>query len=235
MIEALRSLRLCLGHLQQPNVALSLAVSSACPSDGKSLVISNLALAFAEAGYRTLLVDADVRRGELHTIFGQQRVPGLLEFLASSSLAMEDVLRPTSQPRLSFVATGKRTAEHVRLLGSKRMFQLVQSAQREFDVVLLDTPPLTAGADAYTLGVIAGHMLFVLRAGHTNRRLAEAKLQMADRLPIRLVGAVLNDLPSDGVYEYYSYIPYLDSDLSPTADSAHLVAGRLRAAMGVGT
>jgi Mrp family chromosome partitioning ATPase len=81
------------------------------------------------------------------------------------------------------------------------------SAPSQFDVVLVDTPPLGVGVDAFAMGIATGNMLLVLRTDKTNRKLAEAKLEFADRLPINIVGAVLNDVQARGVYEYYSYSP----------------------------
>jgi Mrp family chromosome partitioning ATPase len=89
------------------------------------------------------------------------------------------------------------------LIVSDLMTSLILTVRRQYDVVIIDSPPLVAGIDAYALGAAAGAMLIVLRPGVTDRKLAAAKLEIVDRLPIRILGTVLNGVPDDGAYKYY--------------------------------
>lgn len=204
VIESFRSVRLNLAHaIGEGTVALT--VSSPSPGDGKSLVSSNLALSFAESGYRTLLIDGDSRRGELHRTFGIERRPGLLDYLVGE-LGLEDLLRTTTHAQLSIITSGSRKRNAPELLGTARMRELITAMRSRFDVVIVDSPPLGAGIDPFVLATLTGNLLLVLRAGATERDLAEAKLQVVDQLPIRLVGAVLNDVRATmNDYKYYSY------------------------------
>jgi succinoglycan biosynthesis transport protein ExoP len=204
VIEAFRTVRLNLAHALGDG-SVSLTISSPSPGDGKSLVASNLALSFAESGYRTLLIDGDSRRGELHRTFGAERRPGLLDYL-SGELPMTELARTTSHERLQLIPSGSRKRNAPELLGTSRMRELLTAMRDRFDVVLIDTPPLGAGIDPFVLGTLTGNLMLVLRAGATESDLAEAKLQIIDQLPIRLVGAVLNDVrASMNDYKYYSY------------------------------
>ena len=97
------------------------------------------------------------------------------------------------------------------LLGSKVMAKFVGSMRTgsNMNVVIIDSPPLAAGVDAFTLGTLTGNMLMVLRLGISDRELAEAKLDVLDRLPVRMLGAILNDAQeSSPAYRYYSYYSY---------------------------
>jgi capsular exopolysaccharide synthesis family protein len=184
---------------------ISLAISSPSPGDGKSLISSNLALSFAEAGYRVVLVDGDTRRGDLHRTFAVERRPGLLDHLAGEA-DLSQILRPTTHPRMMLVPCGTRRSQGPELLGSVRMQDLVTVLRSRFDVVIFDTPPLGAGIDPFVLSTASGALALVMRAGETDRQLAEAKLQVLDRLPVRLLGAILNDVRvGEGAYKYYSY------------------------------
>jgi Mrp family chromosome partitioning ATPase len=87
------------------------------------------------------------------------------------------------------------------------MGDLLARIRSEYQVILIDSPPLGAGVDPLVLGSLAGNMLLVLRTGITDRALAEAKLKMLDRLPIRLLGTVLNGFDAADAYRYYSYMP----------------------------
>jgi len=205
VIESFRSIRLSLAHCFNAGDPIIFTVSSPSPGDGKSLVASNLALSFAEAGYRTLLVDGDTRRGDLHRTFGTERRPGMLDHLAGHA-TLEQLLRETSHNGLTLITSGSRLHQGPELLGSARMAELMSLVRQRFNVIIVDSPPLGAGIDPFVLGSMTGNLLLVLRAGETDRQLAEAKLQIMDRLPIRLLGAVLNDIHSGTMgYKYYSY------------------------------
>ncbi len=205
VVEAFRSVRLNLAHTFDPSSGICLTISSPSPGDGKSLIAANLALSFAEAGYRTLLVDGDIRRGELHRTFGTDRRPGLLDYLTTGD-NIESYLRPTSHGRLTLLPCGTRHQHGPELLGSARMAELIALLKGRFEVVLVDSPPLGAGIDPFVLGTHTGSMLLVLRSGETDRQMAEAKLRILDRLPVRMLGAILNHIDSGtGAYKYYSY------------------------------
>jgi|CXWL01.1.fsa_nt_gi capsular exopolysaccharide synthesis family protein len=204
VIEAFRTIRLNLSHTMGEGRGV-LTISSPSPGDGKSLVASNLALSFAESGYRTLLIDGDTRRGELHRTFGQERRPGLLDHL-TGELDPAQLPRKTSHPMLTLITSGSRKRNGPELLGGVLMRELISSMREAYDVVIVDSPPLGAGIDPFVLGTLTGNMILVMRSGATERDLAEAKLQIVDQLPIRLIGAVLNDVRSSASeYKYYSY------------------------------
>jgi capsular exopolysaccharide synthesis family protein len=203
--EAFRTIRLNLVHSYGAAGPVLLTVSSPGPGDGKSLVSSNLALSFAKAGYRTLLVDGDIRRGEQHRLFSCERVPGLLDFLMRSA-SLDEILRPTMDKNLMLIPCGTRRHHGPELLGSPAMGELMAQLKNRFNVIIVDSPPLGAGIDPFVLGTATGNMVVVLRSGETNRQMAEAKLRLLDRLPIRVLGAVLNDIRAGGVYQYYSYV-----------------------------
>jgi capsular exopolysaccharide synthesis family protein len=205
VVEAFRTIRLNLVHSYGTGPVL-VTISSPGPGDGKSLVSSNLALSFAEAGYKTLLVDGDIRRGELHRMFGTERIPGLIDYLARKA-GIDDVLRATSHQNLALLPCGTRRHHGPELLGSGMMSELIGEMKSRFNVIIVDSPPLGAGIDPFVLGTATGNIMLVLRSGETNRRMAEAKVRLLDRLPIRVLGAVLNDIrTSESVYQHYSYV-----------------------------
>ncbi len=201
-IESFRTLRLALQYEFSPTAPFTLSVSSPGGGDGKSLVSSNLALAFAGAGYRTLLIDGDVRRGSLHGTFDLPVTPGLIEYL-SRDATVDAVVKGTSTENLFLIPRGKRAHRAQELLLSDELRLLIETSQQKFDVIIVDSPPFIAGVDAYALGAAAGNMLVVLRQGISDRKLAAAKLTIVDRLPIRILGAVINGVPAGGMYKYY--------------------------------
>lgn len=201
-VESFRTLRLAVRYNFPADTPVVVGVSSPSAGDGKSLVSSNLALAFASAGNRTLLIDGDVRRGALHTTFGIPVAPGLVEYLHGAA-GIDAIVKPTSSENLFVIPRGARNVRAPELLVSDLMTALILAMRRQYDVVIIDSPPLVAGIDAYALAAAAGSMLMVLRPGVTDRKLAAAKLEIVDRLPIRILGTVLNGVPDDGAYRYY--------------------------------
>jgi capsular exopolysaccharide synthesis family protein len=204
VIESFRGIRLRLQYAYTTNQPLVCGVTSPEQGDGKSLVASNLALAFAEAGYRTLLIDADTRRGALHEVFGAQRRPGLIEVL-SGEATREEALQPTSQERLLLLPCGGRRTTNPELIASSALPRLLSEYVREFSVIIVDGPPLSAGIDAFAIGAACENTMMILRHSKTDMRMARTKLALLRRLPLRTVGVVLNDVKSMGDYKYYGY------------------------------
>jgi polysaccharide biosynthesis transport protein len=202
LIESFRSIRMHVMH--SASSPTSLAVTSAAPGDGKSLVSANLAMSFAEAGLRTLLVDGDTRRGNLHAMFGAQVQPGLTEFLVKGT-AVPSLIQKTPYDNLWILACGRRHTNSPELLSTPRLTTLVEALRRSYDVIIFDTPPLAAGIDGYAISAAAGNLLMVVRIGQTERRLAVSKLAVADRLPINMLGTVLNCVDLKGEFKYYGY------------------------------
>ncbi|HEV8380684.1 MAG TPA: polysaccharide biosynthesis tyrosine autokinase [Gemmatimonadales bacterium] len=203
-IEALRGVRLNVVHAHGTAGPVLLTITSPGRSDGKSFVACNLALSFAVMGAKTLLIDGDVRRGGLHRLLSAARKPGLTDVLAGK-LPLDEVIQATPYPGLSFIGCGSRTTNGPELLGTAAMAQVMAELRTRYQVIVLDSPPLSAGVDAYVLGTLTSTMLMVLRAGVSDREMAEAKLDVLDRLPVRMLGAVLNDVEPGGTYRYYSY------------------------------
>lgn len=202
--EAFRSVRL---HLQQAydGSPVLLTISSPGVGDGKSTVSSKLASSFATAGYRTLLIDGDTRRGMQHSTFRAPARPGLLDYLAGDA-SIKEILRATADENLSIIARGSKRERGPELLASEGMTHLIGTLEGQYDAIIVDSPPLGAGIDPFALGTATGNMLLVLRPGETDRKVAEAKLKTLERFPVRLLGAVLNDVPLKGEYQQYSYV-----------------------------
>jgi polysaccharide biosynthesis transport protein len=214
-VEAFRGLRMNLHHMfDAPPVMLT--ISSPGVGDGKSMISSNLALSFAEAGFRTLLIDGDIRRGKLHSIFGIERRPGLLDYLSGDVDAAHVMREVPVHGALTLIASGTRRHRGPELLTSARLPALLNMVRSKFDVIIVDSAPLAAGVDAYALSVATRNLLLVMRTAHTDRRVAKAKLKLMERLPVRILGAVVNAVPSTDLYSEYSYLygygPDSDSD-----------------------
>lgn len=203
-IEALRGLRVTLLAAFDRVGAMALTITSPGPGDGKSFISSNLALACAASGLRTVVIDGDLRRGTLYRQLAAEKGPGLADYLRGKA-TYDRILQATSFPYLTFIARGTRGNDSPELLESSAMRHLIEDLKARYDVVICDSPPLGAGVDATVLGGVTGSMLLVVRTGRSARSVAQTSLEMLRRLPIRLLGAVLNDVPQGAAYRYYPY------------------------------
>jgi polysaccharide biosynthesis transport protein len=206
-LEAFRELRIHVGFAYGSAGPLTLAISSPAAGEGKSLISSNLAVAFAEVGQRTLLIDGDTRRGDAHHLFGLEQSPGLIDYLRGRS--PEENIQQTAHANLDFIGCGARGISTPELLASSRMAELLGRLKRKYDVIIVDCPPLASGGDPVILSTLTGNLAVVIRTGSTEKQLTQAKLDQLAGLPIRILGAILNDVdPSDGYHYYYaSYLP----------------------------
>jgi succinoglycan biosynthesis transport protein ExoP len=206
VVEAFRTIRMHVQELFPAGEPVMFTVTSPGAGEGKSLISSNLAMSFAESGRRTLLIDGDIRRGQLHATFNLRQSPGLLDYLLGHA-ALDEVLQETDYDRLTLLTCGTRRHRGPELLQSEGLAQLLAAARPLFDVILVDSPPLGAGIDPFALAKVTGSMMLVLRVGRSDRNMAQAKLAAMDRYTrARQMGAVLNDVKMAGAYRYYSYL-----------------------------
>ncbi|WP_241019029.1 polysaccharide biosynthesis tyrosine autokinase [Paraburkholderia sp. Tr-20389] len=205
-VEGLRGLRATLqfGLVDAPNRVV--AFTSPAPSDGKSFLCANLAALLAETGKRVLLIDADLRRGRLAQYLGRSPNGGLTELL-TDQVDLEVAARATGVKGLHFIAAGAYPPNPSEILTSHRFAEILARFEQEFDLVIVDTPPLLAVADAAIIANIAGSTVLVMRAGaHTERNINES-LKKLRRARARLIGGVMNAVPlkSGGRYGTYDY------------------------------
>jgi succinoglycan biosynthesis transport protein ExoP len=203
--EAFRMLRISLAFLWGDRPC-TLVVTSAAPQEGKTLVAANLGVAFARGGARVLLVDCDIHRPRLHRVFRASRSPGLMDLLRAGSAdsplpaALNHrlaAIRKSGIERLSLLPCGADAQHTPELLEPATLRGLLKHLRAEFDVILLDTPPVLVSADAATLAASADGVIMVVRAGQTDRGAAELARQRVVSAGGRVMGAVLND--PDGV------------------------------------
>lgn len=193
-------------------------VTSAAPSEGKTTTAANLAVAVAQAGHRVILVDADLRKPQLHKLFGLNKGPGLTDALLSEADTAFFV-RDTAVPNLRIVTSGSIPPNPAELLGSQPMQHLLQQLRQVTDLVIVDAPPLLAVTDAQVLVNHVQGVLLVVNAGSTTRALLSNAAAALVQVEARLLGVVLNQMVrSPRSYYYYdAYADYYATDDEPDA------------------
>ena len=208
--EQYQGLRLTIERLTKTRGSQVLAITSPAAGEGKTLTAVNLAGALArESDGRVLLIDADLRRPSIAATLGLETSPGLTDVLSSDQLELAAVAQRVQQFPLWAVTSGTPGSAIHRLLRSARFDGLIQRARQDFDVVIVDTPPLLPVFDSAVLSRIVDHMLVVVAANQTPRKLLGEALNLVD--PAKVMGIVFNrdDRPLFGYYdEYYrEYFP----------------------------
>jgi polysaccharide biosynthesis transport protein len=184
-----------------------LVVSSSGPSDGKTTVVSNLAIAAAEIGRHVLIIDADLRRPRQHDIFKVENNHGLSDLLKghkASASTIDSMVQATQIPGLHILPSGPSTNAAANLLYSPNLLDLLAKVKHDYDMVLIDTPPMLQLTDARVVGRLADGVVVVARAGKTSRDaiMALARRFAEDR--VRVLGTVLNDWnPKKTAKSYY--------------------------------
>lgn len=188
----------------------SIVITSAGPSEGKSTIAAHLAIANADRGKKTLMVDADLRRPSLHTKFGVIARDGLSNVLTGELPWQDVVLKVEGRPNLNLLPAGSGSHRAADLIGP-RLSTLLDEFGKEYDLVILDSPPLLGFAECLQMATAADGVLIISRAGETRRRAVAEVISVLTRLRANIIGVVLNqvsrDTSSDG-YSYYGYYRY---------------------------
>jgi len=204
--EAVRTLRNSIMLTDFDRRLKCILMTSASPSEGKSTVAAHLAIAHAEQGHKTLLIDGDMRRPSLHKLFGVANVVGLSKVLEHHTDWHEVLIKPRPDLELQLMPAGPSTRRAADLVG-QALPKLLDQAREEFDLVILDAPPLLGFPEPLQMAASVDGVIVVTRAGQTERRAVAAVLNTLGHLRANVVGLVLNEVKKDmgSGYYYYGY------------------------------
>jgi tyrosine-protein kinase Etk/Wzc len=211
--EAFRNLRTNVRFVRAGQGATEMVVTSPAPQEGKSLTAANLAIALAQQGLRTLLIDADMRRSVQHLQFGIDSSPGLSDLLVTEE-ALDGVIQPTEVEGLDILPAGVHPPNPAELVGSPRMEQLLETLRQRYDSIVIDSPPMLAVTDASVLGKKTDGVILVVRAEKTEKDAINLAIQQLNHVGSRILGVVVNDAKPDG--PYYAYYRKYYGEERPT-------------------
>jgi capsular exopolysaccharide synthesis family protein len=192
-------------------------LTSATPSEGKSTVAAHLAIANADRGKKTLLVDGDLRRPSLHSKFGINPSAGLSNVLNGDVRWQDVVLAVEGKPNLFFLPSGPGSHRAADLVGP-RLSSLLDEFGKEYDLVILDSPPLLGFAECLQMATAADGVLIVSLAGQTKRKSVAAVVSTLRRLRANIIGVVLNQVSQHTSADGYSYYGYYKYGYGPTRE-----------------
>ncbi len=203
--ESYRVLRTNLQFKMSDKRIRTLMVTSTVPMEGKSLTSANLATVLAHSGKRVLLVDADLRRPTVHRIFEIGNSAGLTTALSSSTVDFSEIIHEEVLENLSVMTSGPLPPNPAELLSSNRMLELVRALSQRFDVVIFDTPPVMAVADATVLASAVDGALLVVDNNHTRKKLLRQSFDALMAVGTNVMGIVLNRVSIRGRESSYTY------------------------------
>ncbi len=205
--EAYRTLRTAVYFGTKEGQARSILVTSPERGDGKSTMTSNLAISLAQAGRRTLLVDADLRAPMQDLIFGINGRTGLATVLQGKE-TIDNAVRHTGIENLDLLPAGVAARNPSELLNSPKFIEVLDQLIEKYDQVIIDSPPMLAVTDARIIAASADATLLVLRAGKSNRKLGELSIDGLFSVGAKVLGAVVNDIQRRSYRYYGSYGRY---------------------------
>lgn len=203
--EAYRTLRTALVFAASQRKAKTVLITSAQAAEGKSATVANLGVVLAQAGKRVVLVSADLRKPRLAQFFASpSRIQGLGDVLLGRA-EPKDVMMQTREPNLKILPAGKAPARPGELLASKRMPGLLSLLRQQADLILIDSPPLLATADALELIPFVDAVLFVVDASRTTRAMVADARERLFNVQAPVIGAILNNLDHSQSGSYAAY------------------------------
>jgi capsular exopolysaccharide synthesis family protein len=196
----------------------TIMITSPNPRDGKTMLVSNLALSCAQNGLKVLVVDCDLRKPRMHKIFQVEAIPGLTNYLTGKA-TLEEVLQPTLIPNLTIIPAGAQPPNPANLLNSEMYKELLLELRQRFDHVIIDTPPVLGFADARFVSLLVDGVLLLTKYQSTRKSAGRMAYQLLSQAP--LLGVILNSAGKygesygyGGYYHYKYYSHYYEEDKS---------------------
>ena len=224
--ESFRALRTNIQFKDAESQTRAIAMTSASPQEGKTMVSVNLAITMAQAGMKTLLVGSDMRKPMLARAFGVEITPGLTDILLGNyawrdtvktitdlimgKMSLDEVMMTPGLDNLHLITAGSIPPNPAVLIESKRLMEFVDEAKEEYDLILFDSPPILSTADAAILGSKMDGVLLVYRVGSVSRGLLKRAVTQLEQAKCNFMGVVLNGMrpeisPDFQDFKYYKY------------------------------
>ena len=189
--EAYRTIRHSIKFASLDRPVKSLLITSSGPAEGKTITLANLGISFSQTGVKTLLIDTDLRRPNLHRIFYKSNEIGLANVVAEES-KLEEAIVDTGTQGLSLLPSGPTPPDPGRMLESTKLNELIGMLSNRYDLVILDSAPVLIKSDAAVLGHYVDGVIHILEAGKTTRSSVTETVEVLKKANIRLLGTVLN-------------------------------------------
>lgn len=212
-VEAFKLLRTNITYASADEPIQVIGFTSSGPTEGKSSIASNLAVAMALSGNNVLIIDSDLRRPSLHKIFGLHRRPAGLTEILTGTKTIDDCIVDTEVENLKLLPAGAIPPNPSELLGSKKMKELHEQLREKYDIIIYDLPPVISVTDPLVVSPLIDGYLLVVASGSTDRRAAVAAKELLLNAKANILGVVLNRAdPQKSYGSYYTHYYYYYHD-----------------------
>ncbi|MEL5898970.1 CpsD/CapB family tyrosine-protein kinase [Clostridium sporogenes] len=207
--EAYRTLRTNIKFSSFDKKVQSIVITSSGTGEGKSTTAANLAIVMAQSGSKTIIIDCDQRRPNVHKLFGISNEVGLSNFIVGS-IGLDEVIQKTEVENLHILPSGTRPPNPSELISSNRMMEFVEELKKEYDYIILDSPPVIPVTDAQLLANYADGCLLVVSSGEVEKEAVIKAKDLLNKVNANIIGIVLNKLEvrEKGYYGYYYHYYY---------------------------
>ncbi|MEH7385627.1 CpsD/CapB family tyrosine-protein kinase [Bacillus sp. JJ1521] len=190
--EQFRAIRTNLQFINGVNKNQTILVTSPGHSEGKSTIVANLAISLAQNKENVLLIDTNLKKPALHTIFNVENMTGLTDVLRGK-LSLEETVVQTAVGRLDVLTSGSLPTISSDLIGSMAMFDLLQKASKNYNIVLIDSPPFLELSDTQILASVCDGVILVIKSGKTDTKKAIETKRQLDLAKAKIIGVVINE------------------------------------------
>jgi len=210
LAEAYRHLRTSILLSTAGHAPKSLLISSSLPSEGKSTIATNTAISLAQTGAKVLIIDADMRRPRVHSIFNIENGAGLSSLLASKlgDAEIASAIKQDEKTKLFIMTSGPIPPNPAELIGSEQMVSLLRILQTRFTHVVIDSPPIASFTDGVLIASMVDGVILVVHAGRSSRQVVRRSRQMLQEIGAKIFGVVLNNVNLNNKDNYYYYQSY---------------------------
>ncbi|MEQ1765655.1 MAG: polysaccharide biosynthesis tyrosine autokinase [Pyrinomonadaceae bacterium] len=214
LAEAYRHLRTSILLSTAGHAPKSLLITSSLPSEGKTTTATNTAISLAQTGARVLIIDADMRRPRLHSIFGVGNGNGLSTLLSSelTDIDITSAIKVDEKSKLFLLTSGPIPPNPAELVGSAQMATLLKMLQARFTHVVVDSPPIASFTDGVLIASMVDGVILVVNAGRTSRQVVKRSRQLLTEIGAKVFGVLLNNANLQGKDSYYYYQNYYQAD-----------------------
>lgn len=202
--EKFRGIRSNIMFSRAKDEITSLIVTSEKPAAGKSIISANIATTYAQAGYKTLIIDGDMRKPTQNYLFEEANYDGLSNLIIGKS-DYDKAIRSTRVPNLDLLTSGPIPPNPSELIDSDKFYEIYNELLRRYDFVLIDTPPVNTVTDAQVFLQHVKDAILVIDAENNNKNEVKKAKSLIEKADGKLIGAVLNKTPKDKSSSYYSY------------------------------
>ena len=210
LAEAYRHLRTSILLSTAGRAPKSLLITSSLPSEGKTTTATNTAISLAQTGAKVLIIDADMRRPRLHSIFGVENGLGLSTLLASelNDREIDNAVKQDEKTKLFLMTSGPIPPNPAELIGSEQMATLLRMLQNKFTHVVVDSPPIASFTDGVLIASMVDGVIIVVHAGKSSRQVVRRSRQLLNDIGAKIFGVVLNNVNLNNKDNYYYYQSY---------------------------